>query len=505
MKTNVIMYWVRRDFRLHDNPALAKALAESNEQKISFLPLFILEDYMCSGDPLSQFGYPSRMFLSKALPQFSDVFNQFALVRGTVVATFKKLSQKFKIILYVNEDVYPDFYTQVKKIKALGIDVHVLKDQMTVSRDVVTGTKNVYSIFTPFKKSIWKDFMSASEVPVAKPKSALMLSEEEFLKITHQISLSESALRAEFSVKRSVIVGKHAIDLDSLTPAPQLDTRWYFSESAAHARFDAFLSVGGVHEYKKMRDSLEYDAEETQSRGIPFEGKTSRMSLALAWGLISARTLKCKIQKHFKDEFLDLDSLTADVGALTFLSELVWREFYKYLYYHNPKLQSVEFQEKFRGTIRWINDTDAYLRFIAWVKGETGYPVVDAAMKQLAETGWMHNRARMIVASVLTKNFGVDWRWGQEYFRAALIDLDEASNNGGWQWGASVGADPKPIRIFNAELQAKSHDASCAYQRRWLGEDRVLHPLEPIIDHPTARTEALKRYGLNIGAPRRDF
>jgi deoxyribodipyrimidine photolyase len=109
----------------------------------------------------------------------------------------------------------------------------------------------------------------------------------------------------------------------------------------------------------------------------------------------------------------------------------------------------------------------------------------------------MHNRARMIVASVLTKNLGVDWRFGQEYFRAMLIDLDEASNNGGWQWSASVGADPKPIRIFNPYLQAETYDAKEIYQRKYLPASYFEHPPKPIIEHKTARVEALKRYGLS--------
>lgn len=162
-----------------------------------------------------------------------------------------------------------------------------------------------------------------------------------------------------------------------------------------------------------------------------------------------------------------------------------------------------EFQERFRGTIAWVEDAEALRRFTAWVRGETGYPVVDAAMKQIAKTGWMHNRSRMIVASILTKNLGVDWRWGQEYFRAALIDLDEASNNGGWQWGASVGADPKPIRIFNPELQAKNYDASGAYQAKWLGGENIFSRVQvPLVEHKLAREEALRRYGLEKEEPR---
>jgi deoxyribodipyrimidine photo-lyase len=123
--------------------------------------------------------------------------------------------------------------------------------------------------------------------------------------------------------------------------------------------------------------------------------------------------------------------------------------------------------------------------------------VVDAAMKQIANTGWMHNRARMVVASILTKNLGVDWRWGQEYFRATLIDLDEASNNGGWQWGASVGADPKPIRIFSPDLQAKNYDKSSRYRDKWLQTGLLKIKPVPIVEHKDAREAALKRYGLN--------
>ena len=163
-----------------------------------------------------------------------------------------------------------------------------------------------------------------------------------------------------------------------------------------------------------------------------------------------------------------------------------------------------EFQEKFRFKVEWVEDKVAIERFKSWIKGGTGYKIVDAAMMQLKNTGWMHNRARMIVASVLTKNLGVDWRWGQEYFRATLIDLDEASNNGGWQWGASVGADPKPIRIFNPYLQAENYDKEGIYQKKWLGEERYFFDLAPLVEHKDARAEALRRYGLS-GNGARDY
>jgi deoxyribodipyrimidine photo-lyase len=235
---------------------------------------------------------------------------------------------------------------------------------------------------------------------------------------------------------------------------------------------------------------------------IILTGKTSKMSLALSWGLVSARTLKNKIINHYQQDFSDHSSTSSNQGVLVYLSELVWREFYKYIFYHRPQVLDTEFQEKFRGTIKWVDDKIALERLKAWIKGQTGYSAVDAAMNQIAKTGWMHNRSRMMVASILTKNLGVDWRWGQEYFRAALIDMDEASNNGGWQWAASVGADPKPIRIFNPYLQAENYDKQGLYQKKWLPKNYIATLL---VEHKQARSEAMNRYGLNERGAARDF
>jgi deoxyribodipyrimidine photo-lyase len=265
------------------------------------------------------------------------------------------------------------------------------------------------------------------------------------------------------------------------------------------ARFEYFLESEELEQYETNRNSLELDAKTGESDGHAYSSQTSKMSLALAWGLVSARTLVKMMQDYYGEAFDNPMSSRVSSGALTYISELIWREFYRYQLFHRPELFDLEFQKRFQGTITWAENDIAKERFLAWVKGETGYAIVDAAMKQIAETGWMHNRSRMIVASILTKNLGVDWRWGQEYFRAALIDLDEASNNGGWQWGASVGTDPKPIRIFNPDLQAKNYDASGAYQKRWLntGEFSLSSERVPLVEHKVAREEALKRYGLS--------
>lgn len=483
MKQEIAIYWSRRDFRLRDNPALTAALAFAKKNQALFLPLFVLEDYMCEANPEFQFGYPSRVFLSKALPVFAEKFENFGIVRGKGAKTILNLSKKASIHVFVNEDVYPDFYTQIKKIQKAGIDIKLFSDMLTISKEIKTGSGKHYSVFTPFKNAAWKEFVEASVLPKASLKDISFVSKKVSRELfSKNIEPNEKDIMKCFSDKKTFLAGKKEYDISKLLDRTIKFEDWYFSEDEALKHFDLYLKHG-MAEYKNDRDSLE-------------KNKTSRMSLALAWGLVSARTLREKIQKHFDAKF-ENPFVIQHQGAVHYISELIWREFYKYLFSHNPKLMSQEFQEKFRGKVKWVDSREAHKRFEAWIQGKTGYLVVDAAMMELAEKGWMHNRSRMIVASVLTKNLGVDWRWGQEYFRAMLIDLDEASNNGGWQWGASVGADPKPIRIFNPYLQAENYDANNVYQKKYLSKEYLENPPKPIVEHKDARADALKRYGLS--------
>jgi deoxyribodipyrimidine photo-lyase len=493
MKQPLIIYWARRDLRLRDNPALTAAVVLGRSEKTPLLPLFILEEYMLNGAPEYQFGYPSRYFLAQALPKFAAQFNNFALVRAKAAEYLVSLSKQYTLTIFVNDDVYSDFYTQVNKLMAAGVTIKVCEDALSVPKETRSQEGKLYSVFTPFKKSVWNSFVKLKALPL--PDMTDLIAPTALLEaLPNRIDCDTAAIWSLFSKSRTLRVGQHVLDLDVYTAVPQLTT-WYTSEAEALAHFSQYLTSGNLDVYNQNRDSLERDAES--------EGKTSKMSLALAWGLVSSRELLLRIQQHFDEVFDNPFSTRVSQGALTYISELIWREFYRYQLFHHPELMQTEFQERFRGTIEWVEEAEALRRFEAWIKGQTGYGVVDAAMKQLAQTGWMHNRSRMVVASILTKNFGVDWRWGQEYFRATLIDLDEASNNGGWQWGASVGADPKPIRIFNPELQAKNYDRSGAYQAKWLGGENIFSQVQvPLIEHKVAREDALRRYGLKGVEPR---
>lgn len=212
-----------------------------------------------------------------------------------------------------------------------------------------------------------------------------------------------------------------------------------------------------------------------EQRDIPSVQGTSRLSVHLRFGTISIRTL------------------AAEAGALneTFLNELIWRDFYHMILWHFPKVVGHAFKPEY-DKIRWRNNEK---EFKAWCDGKTGYPIVDAGMRELNVTGFMHNRVRMIVASFLTKHLLIDWRWGEAYFAKKLLDFDLAANNGGWQWAAGSGCDAAPyFRVFNPYLQTKKFDPELKYIRHWVPEWEELSYPRPIVEHDLARKRCLEVY-----------
>ena len=212
-----------------------------------------------------------------------------------------------------------------------------------------------------------------------------------------------------------------------------------------------------------------------QQRDIPSIRGTSRLGVHLRFGTISIRTL------------------ADEAGALneTFLNELIWREFYQMILWHHPRLVDKSFKPEY-DKIQWRNHKR---EFDAWCNGQTGYPIVDAGMRELNETGFMHNRVRMITASFLTKHLLVDWRWGEAYFAKKLLDYDLAANNGGWQWAAGSGCDAAPyFRVFNPYLQTKKFDPEFKYIRNWVPEFEQLNYPKPIVEHDFARKRCLEVY-----------
>jgi len=212
-----------------------------------------------------------------------------------------------------------------------------------------------------------------------------------------------------------------------------------------------------------------------KTRNIPSIKGTTRLSVHLRFGTISIRTLaKVALDKNEK-----------------YLNELIWRDFYQMILYHFPKVADHNFNAKY-DALEWRNNEDDFKR---WCTGHTGYPIVDAGMRELNKTGYMHNRVRMITASFLTKHLLIDWRWGEAYFAEKLLDYELASNNGGWQWAAGTGVDAAPyFRIFNPESQVKKFDPELKYVRQWVPEFQEIDYTRPMVDHKVARERALSTY-----------
>jgi deoxyribodipyrimidine photo-lyase len=258
-------------------------------------------------------------------------------------------------------------------------------------------------------------------------------------------------------------------------------------EAEAQRRLSAFLEAD-VYRYATARNRLAGEAGSQLSPYLRFGMLSPSQATAGAYAAMGAA-----------------ETAEARQSAEIWLNELIWREFYIHLLDHFPEARRGNFRPR---PVRWRNDP---AHFAAWCEGRTGYPVVDAAMRQLAQTGWMPNRARMVTASFLTKDLLIDWRWGERFFMEHLVDGDPASNNGGWQWTAGTGADAAPyFRIFNPVSQSLKYDPQGAYLRRWLPElaglplDELHQPWKPptppeaypapVVDHAQARRLALAAY-----------
>lgn len=238
------------------------------------------------------------------------------------------------------------------------------------------------------------------------------------------------------------------------------------------------LTEIGFEEIKSGVSKPELDQnlirEYQEKRDIPGVEGTTRMGIHLRFGTVSVRKL----------------AQVAVKTSETWLNELIWREFFMMILFHYPKVEHQAFRMKYDG-IQWRNNE---AEFKAWCEGKTGYPIVDAGMRQLNETGWMHNRVRMVVASFLTKHLLIDWRWGEAYFAQKLLDYDLSANNGNWQWAAGCGCDAAPyFRVFNPTLQTLKFDPKLIYIKRWIPEYDELY-LYPIVDHDFARKRAIAAY-----------
>jgi deoxyribodipyrimidine photo-lyase len=458
------LLWLTRDLRLHDHPALRAAL-ERCERVVA---VFCLDPRLLRGRHASG---PRTQFLLECLADLDRRLDPGLVVRHgaperelPVLARAAKASE-----LHFSADSGPFARRRIERVQRAARDTglacfahpgaHAIDDLDALK----TRAGGPYTVFSPFHRA----WLAAPRRDVlGRPRRSLG-------------SLPSG-------VRTGTLPTLAQLELSQEVAAPLPG-----GESAARRRLSRFLR-DAAGDYADDHDALARD-------------RTSRLSAYLHFGCLSPREVEAR--------------LPAGAGPDALRRQLCWRDFHHHVLAHFPRNAGSEFQDRYRGAIRWSR---SWRRFDAWREGRTGYPLVDAGMRQLLREGWMHNRARMVVGSFLTKDLGIDWRWGERHFMRLLIDGDEANNNGNWQWIASVGTDPQPPsrRIYNPTLQLRRFDPDGEYVRRHVPElrrvpDRHLaqpwtmppdvqracgcvigrdYP-EPIVDHAVARREALARYG----------
>ena len=430
-KQDGVILWLRRDLRLSDSPPLSAALEHGG-------PIWPV--YIWDAAAAAETGAASRWRLEQSLRALGDDIaargGRLILRRGDALEELQSLAREtgaravYWTRLYTPDAVARD--TAVKEaLKAGGIDaVSFPGASLAEPWDVQTGCGGPYRVFTPFWKALRSNFSAqeGSLAPNAWPTADAR---------PRSLALQDLDLSAEMRRGAAVVADFNAA-----------------GEAAAAARLDDFLT-NRLEQYKQDRDRLDLDA-------------TSGLSDALAFGEISPHRI------WRATEAAMFQTPEAEKGGWHFLSEVAWRDFAWHLGYHTPELFDRNWRAEW-DAFPWRGDNeDAEL----WRRGRTGEPVVDAAMRELYVTGRMHNRARMLVASYLTKHLMVDWRVGAEWFRECLVDYDPASNAMGWQWTAGSGPDAAPFfRIFNPRTQAEKFDPTGAYVATWLPDAADAHPI----------------------------
>jgi len=480
------IHWFRRDLRLGDNLALTQALEEADQ----VIGLFILDPKLIDQPKVSlarlAFLYSSLEVLAKKLEKRGG---RLIIRRGGIVPELLRVLKESEAkALYFNRD-YTSYARKrdegvEREIRAAGFEVHSLKDLVIFEKDeLLSQSGGVYTVYSPYKRK-WLERVRQDLAAKAEPK------------LEHLQLQSEAAKNLE------------------TLPLPAIPEE-------VGKTFDTwFLPAGEEEGKRRLKEWAGVLAEGktpliegyAAKRDLPGVDGTSRLSPFLRFGLVSVR--QCyRAAANARERMTEAG---AKQGADTWISELIWRDFYYQIFWNFPRVAKQAFVEKYQN-LEWADNAE---HLQAWQQGSTGYPIVDAGMRQLNTTAWMHNRLRMVTASFLTKDLGLNWQLGEAYFWQKLVDGDQPSNNGGWQWSASTGTDAQPyFRIFNPISQSQKFDPTGSYIRHYLPEltrvpDKYIHapwlmPLSeqekagciigkdypgPIVNHDEARQKALAMY-----------
>ncbi|WP_137895137.1 deoxyribodipyrimidine photo-lyase [Ramlibacter sp. 2FC] len=476
------LMWFRRDLRAHDNAALYHALKACRQVHCVFVLDREILDALPRADRRVEFIRESLVELDQALRRLSGqagagLIVRHALAREAVPALARQLGAQ---AVFANHDDEPQALARDAQVRGAlaeaGIALHTGKDHVVFERqELLTQGGRPYAVFTPYKNAWLRklDAFYLRAYPVERHAEALAARPE--------------ALRQ---------------------PVPTLAEFGFQTSNLAALRLPAGTQGGRA----LLADFLTRIARYQATRDFPALKGPSYLSTHLRFGTLSIRELAAQAHGRMAE---------GCAGAGTWLSELIWRDFYAQILANFPHVVTASFKPEY-DAIHWEQGAHAQQLFQAWCEGRTGYPLVDAAMAQINQSGYMHNRLRMVVASFLVKDLGLDWRWGERYFAQHLNDYELASNNGGWQWASSSGCDAQPwFRIFNPVTQSQKFDAQGRFIRRYLPQlaklpDAALHapwtarPVDlaaaglvlgrdypqPLVQHEAARERTLARYAV---------
>ena len=487
------LVWLRRDMRTEDNAALYHALKHSQRVWCVFVLDSTILDALPRADRRVEFIQATLLDVDEQLRALGRANGHdgvgLLVLQGDPVQAIPALAQQLGVqAVFANHDDEP--YAQQRDAQVLGHLAHqgvvfnTFKDHVIFERqEVLTQAGRPFTVFTPYKNAWLKTLQPyhLKAYPVERYAQTLAPLPAQPLALPHT----------------TVHTGVPSLPAIGFEPTNLRDLHIRTGSRGAKALVEDFASR--IELYNQTRD-------------FPAVKGPSYLSVHLRFGTVSIRELaRLAYPMH----------LQGMAGATTWLNELVWRDFYHQIMANFPHAMGRAFKPEY-DAIHWASGKTAQTLFDAWCEGRTGYPLVDAAMRQLNHTGYMHNRLRMVTASFLTKDLGIDWRWGERYFAEKLIDFDLAANNGGWQWAASSGCDAQPyFRIFNPTNQSEKFDAQGKFIRRYVPElaglpDKAIHapwlakPIDlqaagvalgthyplPVVDHAQAREATLARYAV---------
>jgi len=474
------LMWFRRDLRIHDNATLQQALRHCRRVVCVFVFDRDILDALPRCDRRVEFIRESLVELDASLQQLSGYAQTQLIVRhGVARDKIVQLAQQLAVhAVFAGRDDEPQALQRDQYVAAalepLGIAFETCKDHVIFERrEILTQSGTAYGVFTPYKNG-WLAKLSPSQLQPCTLEG-----------LTGRL------------VSNPLATGVPSLHDIGFEPSNLSALKIPTGTSGAQVLLDDFLQR--IDHYDSTRD-------------FPAVKGPSYLGVHLRFGTVSIRHL-VRLAVQRKDQ--------GSAGAAVWLSELIWREFYMSIMANFPHVSERAFKPDY-DAIEWDSGPEAEALFAAWCQGQTGYPLVDAAMAQINQTGYMHNRLRMVVGSFLVKDLGLDWRWGERYFAQHLNDFELASNNGGWQWVASSGCDAQPyFRIFNPVSQSEKFDPEGKFIRRYLPQlaglsNKTIHapwtakPLElqaagielgrtyphPVVLHESARARTLLRYAV---------